>query len=70
MSDFVRVRDKETGHHYSVARERYDATPDLWTELKQDATDSVGDPLPPKYKISVSSETDHKAAVSVDKKEH
>ena len=50
MTDYVRVRDKETGHHYSVPRSRFDATPELWQELKQPATDRGGMPLPPKFK--------------------
>lgn len=62
MADYVRVRDKETGHHYSITRERYDRSPDLWQELKQPATDSVGDPLPPKYKTTVSVEAEKKAS--------
>lgn len=60
--EYVRVRDNETGHHYSIAKERYDQVPHLWTELKQDATDAAGDPLPPKYKTTVSTETEKKAA--------
>lgn len=61
MPEFVRVKDKETGHHYSVSRERFDRSPDLWQELKQPATDSAGDPLPPKYKTTVSAEAGKKA---------
>lgn len=61
MPEHVRVRDKETGHHYSVTREQFERTPDLWVELKQPATDSVGDPLPPKYKTTVSTETAKRA---------
>ena len=61
MAEYVRVRDKETGHHYTVTRARYDRTPDLWQELKQPATNSVGDPLPPKYKTTVSTEAAKKA---------
>ena len=60
MTDFVRVRDKETGHHYSVPRSRFVATPELWQELKQPATDRGGDPLPPKYHTSVSKEAEKK----------
>lgn len=69
MTDYVRVRDKETGHHYSLPRDRFDSSPDLWTELKQDATDSAGDPLPPKYKTSVSADSDTKAAKPATEKE-
>ena len=61
MTEYVRVRDKETGHHYSLPRERYDQSPDLWQALKQPATDAGGDPLPPKYHTSVSQEAEKKA---------
>lgn len=57
MSEFIRVRDKETGHHVSIPAARYDRERDLWQELKQPATDAGGTPLPPKHKTSVSAET-------------
>lgn len=66
MADYVRVRDKETGHHYTVSRDRYERTPDLWQELKQPATDSAGDPLPPKFKTTVSAEAAKKAGSTAD----
>jgi hypothetical protein len=56
MAEYVRVSDKETGHHLSILRETFDANPDVWRELKQDATYLDGSPLPPKYKTSVSTE--------------
>lgn len=49
MPNWTRVRDKETGHHYSVAvvdSERHEV-------LKQDATDRHGRPLPAKLKTTV-----------------
>lgn len=51
MPEYVRVRDKETGHHASILTDQFD--PELWQELKQDATDAGGDPLPPKHKTTV-----------------
>lgn len=61
MPEYVRVSDKETRHHYTITRERFDGSPDLWDELKQPATDAAGDPLPPKYRTSVSTETEKRA---------
>lgn len=58
---YVRVRDKETGHHLSILRTQYDRNPDAWAELKQPATYSDGTPLPPKHKTSVSSEAAKKS---------
>ena len=62
MSNYVRVRDKESGHHYTVSRSRFDTNPDLWQELKQPATDSAGTPLPPKYKTTVAKQVTEKQA--------
>lgn len=53
MSEFVRVRDKDTGHHYTVSRERFDQNPDLWQELKQPALGNDGLPRPPKYRVDL-----------------
>lgn len=64
MSEFVRVRDKDTGHHYSVRKERYDRTPELWDLLSQPAVDAAGDPLPMKPKTTVSNETGKKAGTT------
>ena len=61
MAEYVRVRDKETGHHYTVTRDRFERTPDLWQQLKQPATNSVGDPLPPKCKTTVAAAASEKA---------
>lgn len=60
MSEYVRVRDKETGHHLSVLRSQFDFNPEAFSELKQDATYADGDPLPPKHKTSVSQEAANK----------
>lgn len=61
MPDYVRVRDRETGHHLSVLRHHFDRTPEAFVELKQDATYADGSPLPVKHKTSVSSETAKKS---------
>lgn len=46
MPDYVRVRDKSTGHHYSVLKQEADNHPDAYQVLKQDAVNANGDPLP------------------------
>ena len=46
-NDWVRVTDKDTGHRLSIRRS---ALPHgNYTELKQDAVDLSGDPLPPEF---------------------
>ena len=63
MPEFVRVKQNETGHHLSVPVGHFKAAPDgAYTELKQGAADSAGNPLPPKYRTSVSSEAEKKKA--------
>lgn len=64
MAEYVRVKDKETGHHVSILRSTYELESDLWQELKQDATDAGGSPLPPKYHTTVSSEAGKRASQS------
>ena len=56
MPEYVRVRDKETGHHYSIPRSRYDRDPDLYAPLKSPATHTNGEIVAPKHKTSVSAE--------------
>lgn len=60
--EYVRVADKETGHHISIQKSRFDADPDLWRELKSDATYPDGTPQPPKYKTDASTEAAKTAA--------
>ena len=47
MPEFVRVKDKTTGHKFSVIASAFD--PEAQQELKQDAVDVAGNPLPPEY---------------------
>lgn len=69
-SDFVRARDKDTGHHHSIRRGQYDANPEAWELLKQDATYSDGTPLPSKFKTSVDQKAaDNKGGQTADQKE-
>lgn len=46
MPDYVRVKDKDTGAHYTVLDSEVQANPDAYQVLKQDAVDHNGDPLP------------------------
>lgn len=64
MPEYVRVRDKDTGHHLSVLRSQFERRPEAFVELKQDATYADGTPLPVKHKTTVSTEAGKKAAGS------
>lgn len=46
MPDYVRVKDKSTGHHYTVLAAVAEAKPDAFQVLKQPAVNENGDPLP------------------------
>jgi hypothetical protein len=48
----VLVRDRETGHEYTVSEARYKRTPDLWDRIE---------PVPAKPKTTVSREAAKKA---------
>ena len=61
MADRVRVRDNETGHHYTIPRSRYDRNPSAFTELKSDAVTVDGADVPPKFKTTVSTEAAKKS---------
>lgn len=47
MPEWTRVKDKTTGHKFSVISSAVDE--DAMTVLKQDAVDIAGEPLPPEY---------------------
>lgn len=44
--EYVRVKDKSTGHHYSVLAQEAESNPDAYQVLKQPAVNELGDPLP------------------------
>lgn len=56
MPDFTRVKDKITGHEFSV---RW-PNPDQHDVLDKDAVDANGDPLPPKPKTSAATKAAEK----------
>lgn len=62
--EYVRVKDKSTGYHLSILRGQLDADPEAFTELKQDATDVHGLPLPPDFSKAPSG---HEAATTKEK---
>lgn len=49
-TEFLRVRQKDTGHEVTVSRALYESASKLFDLLKdEDATDAGNNPLPPKY---------------------
>ena len=48
MPDFVRIRDKGTGHESTVSRARADRLGDAVEVLDSSAVDALGRPLPAK----------------------
>ncbi len=59
MTDYIRVKDKQTGHEFSVPADTFDG--DAMTELDRPATDPGGEPLPVKYKTTVSKAAETKS---------
>ncbi len=59
MTDYVRVKDKQTGHEFSVPAHTFDG--DAMTELDKPATDPGGELLPVKYKTTVNAAVDTKS---------
>lgn len=47
MPEYLRVKSKDTGHKWSIVAAAFD--PESEQELKQDAVDNAGNPLPPEY---------------------
>lgn len=45
--DYVRAKVKDEGTHVSILRQELENNPDAYEELKQDAVNANGDPLPP-----------------------
>lgn len=68
MSKMVRVKQTETGHELSVDSEWAERFAEGYDVLDKPAVSSTGDPLPPKYRTSVSSEAEKKKAASAEKK--
>lgn len=62
---WTRVRDKGTGHHYTVAV----VDPERHTVLKQDAVDINGRPLPAKPNVSTGRSSEKNEAAAADQKE-
>lgn len=67
MPNFIRVKDNDTGHEYSILEAMYDGNPAAFTKINRPATDSAGTPLPPKHKTSVSAESAKKITQSGQK---
>lgn len=57
MPEWVRVKDKDTGHKLTVLAQELENNPDAYAELKQDAVDHNGDPLPPEFSDAKSAGT-------------
>lgn len=55
MSEYLRIRDPDTGHHLTVTREQFEAFGGVI--LNRPALDSVGNPLPPKYNSKLGQRT-------------
>ncbi len=55
----IRVKDKQTGHEFSVHESTFDG--DAMTDLDKPATDPGGEPLPVKYKTTATKAAESKS---------
>jgi len=53
MADYVRVRDRQTGHEYTIPERRFDA--EAHEKLEKDPLGRDGLPRPPKYRVRLGS---------------
>lgn len=51
MPDYVRVKDKTTGHEYTVRAAHFN--PDAHERLDKPALDVRGEPMAPKYRVEL-----------------
>lgn len=67
MPEYVRVKDKQTGHEMSLPVGTFDeADAEV---LKKPATDPGGEPLPVKYKTTVDQAAENKSGQAATQKE-
>lgn len=57
MPKYVRVKDKQTRHEFTVTESAYQVDKDHLEVVKKDATRSDGVPLPPKFHQNLSRST-------------
>lgn len=62
MSDYIRVRDKDTGHEYTIREHRMQG--EAHTRLDKPALGAGGEPLPPKYKTTVNKAAEEKSGAA------
>jgi hypothetical protein len=65
MTEYVRVKVDGPDHEITISKDQLDAQPDAFKVLDKDAVDNGGVPIPPKYKISLSSEGSKKTSSRV-----
>ena len=66
MPDLIRVRDTATGHHITISAALAERYKSRYVELKQDATDRDGRPLPPIHKIASATRAERRPAPDAD----
>lgn len=67
MAEWLRVKDRDTGHKFSIQKSVVDADPDVFQVLKQDALDHNGEPLPPEYADQTPAPSGQKATDNTSK---
>lgn len=68
MPDYVRVTDTDTGHKLTIFRS--ELPNGNYRELKADAVNELGDPLPPEHDATKPLSSNPEAATATTKKEN
>lgn len=61
-TEYLRVKQVETGHELSISQAQYDFAPDGYEVLDKPATDAGNNPLPAKNKTTVADQAAAKKA--------
>jgi hypothetical protein len=64
MPDYLRVKQKETGHELTILADHFND--EAYTKLDKPALDAHGEPAPVKYKTTVATEATAKTASKAD----
>lgn len=65
-AEVLRVRDRETGHHITIARAVFEDDPKRYAVLRSPALDSYGAPQGPKFRTDKGDTAAADAAADVD----
>lgn len=66
MSEFIRVKDNDTGHEFTIRAGQF--VEGAMKEIDKPALDNGGEPLPPKHKTTVAAQASARRTTSSGQK--